>query len=100
MLPTENPLYWVQFVCWNQNAISLHLRAIRNTNFAWGGASPNLGQGVEIWGRVWYPMKVHHNGQNLSVDALTLRLGARSLASFGVVVPASHSRRRRDACSG
>ena len=23
---------------------------------------PNLGEGVELWGRVWYPVKAHHDG--------------------------------------
>ena len=36
------------------------------------GASPNLGEGVELGGRVWYPVKAHHNGRTLSIETDTL----------------------------
>ena len=39
-----------------------------------GGPSPNLGEGVELGGRVWYPVKAHHNGHNLSITTETLSL--------------------------
>ena len=32
-----------------------------------GGPSPSLGEGVELGGRVWYTVKAHHNGHNLSI---------------------------------
>ena len=38
------------------------------------GPSPNLGEGVELEGRVWHPVKAHHNGHNLSIQTETLSL--------------------------
>ena len=35
-----------------------------NTNFSWG-TIPEFGEGVELGGRVWYPMKVLHIRYNL-----------------------------------
>ena len=33
-----------------------------------GGSRPQIwGEGVELGGRVWYPVKAHHNGHNLSI---------------------------------
>ena len=32
-----------------------------------GGPSPNLGGRDGVRGRVWYPVKAHHNGHNLSI---------------------------------
>ena len=37
-----------------------------------GEATPNLGDGVELGGRVWYLMKAHQNGHNLSYETVTL----------------------------
>ena len=33
-----------------------------------GDRPPILGEGVELGGRVWYPLKAHHNGHNLSFE--------------------------------
>ena len=44
--------------------LSLRLRANRDANFAWG-PSLNLGEGVELGGRVCYPMKVLCSRYNL-----------------------------------
>ena len=62
-----------QYVYWNRNSISRRLRANHNTNFAWGTV-PHffLEGGVELGDRVWYPMKAHHNGHNLSSETHTL----------------------------
>ena len=37
-----------------------------------GGPSPNLGEGVELGGRMWYHMKANHNVHNLSFESDTL----------------------------
>ena len=73
MVPIESPLHWVQFVCWNRNAISLRLRANRNTNVAWGTV-PQSGRGVELGGRVWYPVKLLHISYNLFAETEILSL--------------------------
>ena len=39
-----------------------------------GGPSPNLGEGVELGGRVWYPLKVLHIRYNLFVGTEMLSL--------------------------
>ena len=39
-----------------------------------GGPSPNLGEGVELGGRVRYPVKPHHTGYNLLIETDTLFL--------------------------
>jgi hypothetical protein len=31
----------------------------------------NLGEGAELWGRVWYPVKVHQGVHNLSIETET-----------------------------
>ena len=58
----------------NQNAISLRLRANRNANFSLGGPSPNLGEEVELGGRVWYPVKLLHVSYNLFAGTEMLSL--------------------------
>ena len=35
---------------------------------------PDLWEGVERGGRMWYPVNAHHNGHNLSIIAETLSL--------------------------
>ena len=67
VVPRETPPYLLQFVCWNRNVIPHRLRVNHNTNFAWGDRPPNLGEGVELGGRVWHRVKAHHNGHNLSI---------------------------------
>ena len=37
-------------------------------NILLGGPSPNLGEGVELGGRLWYHLKANHNGHNLSFE--------------------------------
>ena len=37
-----------------------------------GGPSPNLGEEVELGGRMWYHMKGNNNGNNLSFETDTL----------------------------
>ena len=32
-----------------------------------GNRPPIWGEGVELGGRVWYPVNAHHNGHNLSI---------------------------------
>ena len=39
-----------------------------------GGASPNLGEGVELGGRVWYPVKLLHIRYNLFAGTKTVFL--------------------------
>ena len=34
--------------------------------------APQFGRGVELGGRVWYPVKAHHNGHNFSIYTDTL----------------------------
>ena len=38
----------------------------------WGDRPPIWGEGFELGGRVWYPVKAHHNGHNLSFETETL----------------------------
>ena len=73
MVPLESPPYEVQFGCWNRNAISFRLRANRNTHFAWGTV-PQFGQGVELGGRVCYPVKLLHISCNLFVETEMISL--------------------------
>jgi len=37
---------------------------------------PILGEWVELGGRVWYPVKAHHNAHNMSIETETLSLSA------------------------
>ena len=39
-----------------------------------GGTVPQFLVGVELGGLVWYPVKAHHNGHNLSIITETLSL--------------------------
>ena len=40
-----------------------------------GGTVPQFGgEGVELGGRVWYPVKAHHNGHNLFIETDMLSL--------------------------
>ena len=71
--------------------LSLRLRANRNTNFAWGTV-PQFGGGVELGGRVWYPVKLIHNRYNLFAGTETLSLSvnepiAKQIFSGGTVPP-------------
>ena len=49
-----------------------------------GGPSPNLGEGVELEGRVWYPVKLLHIRYNLfgGTEVLSLRLRANRNTNF------------------
>ena len=38
------------------------------------GTVPKFGEGVELGGRVWYPVKAHRNGHNLLIETDTLSL--------------------------
>ena len=40
--------------------------------FCLGDRPPIWGEGVELGGRVWYLMKAHHNGHNMSIETNTL----------------------------
>ena len=39
-----------------------------------GGPSPNFEEGVELGGRVQYPVKAHHTGHILLIETDTLSL--------------------------
>ena len=69
LVDRESPRYEVQFVCWNRSAISLHLRANRNANFAWGTVPE-----FELGGRVWYHLKVLHISYDLFAGTEMLSL--------------------------
>ena len=66
MVPRESPPYLVKFVCWNRNAISLVIQILV------GDRPHNLGEGVKLGGRLWYPVKAHHTGHDLLIETDTL----------------------------
>ena len=39
-----------------------------------GGPYPDFGEGVKLGVRVWYHVKAHHKGHNLSIETETLYL--------------------------
>ena len=50
-----------------------------------GDRPPIWEEGVELEGRVWYPVNAHHNTHNLSSEtrnAIALRLRANRIANF------------------
>ena len=74
MVPLESPPYYVvQFVCWNRNAISPFTSQLQY-KFCLGRPSPNLWEGVELGGRLRYPVKDYHTGHHLLIETDTLSL--------------------------
>ena len=55
VVPRKTPPYLLQFVCWNRNAIS-PFSSQSQYKFCLGDCPPILGEGVELGGRVWYPI--------------------------------------------
>ena len=85
LVPRESTPYQVQYVWWNRNAISLHLRANRNIHFAWV-PSPNLGEGVELEGRVCDPLKVLCSRYNSFAGTETLSLSVYEPIAIHILV--------------
>ena len=51
-----------------------------------GGPSPNFGEGVELWGRVWYPLKVLHIRYNLFAVTEILSLSVYEQRSIQILL--------------
>ena len=51
-----------------------------------GGPSPNLGEGVELGGRVWYPAKLLHIWYNLFAGTDTLSLSVYEVIAIHILV--------------
>ena len=54
--------------------LSLFVYEPIENKFCLGGPSPNLGEGVELEGRVWYPVKLLHIRYNLFAETEMLSL--------------------------
>ena len=51
-----------------------------------GGPSPNLGEEVELGGRVWYPVKLLHKMYNLFAGTETLSLSVYEVIAIHILV--------------
>ena len=58
----------------HRNAISLSIYKPIAMQILLGGPSPNLVEGIELWGRVWYPLKVLHIMYNVFAGTEMLSL--------------------------